>query len=531
MDAASQAVAQERLHELLRASTSVVEHLDLDAVLTAIVDAARSLAGARYGALGVIGRQDGLERFIHRGMPDDVVHELGHPPHGLGVLGAVIDERAPIRLEHLADDPRSVGFPAHHPPMDSFLGVPIRVRDAVYGNLYLTDAAAGAFTAEDEELVVALAATAGIAIENARLFAQARTREAWSAALADVLGALLDTTGDDALEIVVERVGPLLGARLTTIAVPLHGGRHLRVTAAHGEGADARRGRIHPARGSLEGRALESRQAAYVARPGAASSSQAPTQGPTVAIPLFSGDEPLGVLTIEREPGAPEFGETDLEMAFVFAGQAGVAIEVARGRDDRRRLDAAHRRGRVARDLHDHVIQRLYGAGLGLQSIAPDVAPDVIGEQLDTLDAAVREIRTIILSLAQGEGGGLRDRLLAMIAEASSDLEAPPRILFSGAIDVLVPAGLAGEIEALLRDAVTDAVAASAGQSPAREPLDIALTVDDVEVWLRLSGPGLTERLIDELRTRAAEIGGSVEAEAAASTITWRVPLTIRTTT
>ncbi|GAA2000369.1 GAF domain-containing protein [Microbacterium ulmi] len=516
MDGAN-AVAQDRLRDLLRATTSVVEHLDLEVVLTAVVDAARSLAGARYGALGVLGRDGGLERFIHRGLDVAAVHAIGHLPHGLGLLGAVIEERHPVRLEHVRDDPRSAGFPAHHPPMDSFLGVPIRVRDAVYGNLYLTDAAAGAFTEQDEELVVALAATAGIAIENARLYAQTRAREAWTAALADVLGALLDTTGEDALEIVVDRIGPLVGAQLVTLAVPLRDGTHLRVTSARGAGADAVRGRVYPTRGSLAGHALTSRRAAHVARlPEASLSDVSPAQGPTVALPLFSGEEPLGVLTVSRPADAPEFDDADFDMAFVFAGQAGVAIEVVRGRDDRRRLDGARRRVRIARDLHDHVIQRLYGAGLALQ--ASPATPNVVDEQVEALDAAIRELRTVILALGLEEptSGSLRERLISLVAEASDDRDAAPSLRFSGAVDILVPPDVADDIAVLTAKAL-----ATAG------PLDLVVSVDDAIV-VRVQGEEVGD-LASSAASSAASHGGTstVVGEDAASVLTWTVPLSI----
>lgn len=521
MDAANDAIAHERLHDLLRATTSVVEHLDLDIVLTTIVDTARSLTGARYGALGVLAPDgDGLARFVHRGLDDATARAIGELPHGRGVLGAVIEERHPLRLEHVSDDPRSAGFPAHHPPMDSFLGVPIRVRDAVYGNLYLTDAADGIFTQQDEDLVVALAATAGIAIENARLFARTRAREAWTAALADVLGALLDTTGEDALEIVVDRIGPLLGAHLVTLAVPLRNGTHLRVTSARGAGADRIDGRVSAAADSLAGRALSSRRAAHVAQlPAASLPDVSPAQGPTVALPLFSGDEALGVLTISRPPGAPEFDETDLEMAFVFAGQAGVAIEVVRGRDDRRRLDIARKRVRIARDLHDHVIQRLYGAGLALQTLESAESGPVVGEQIDQLDAAIRELRTVIVALGLEEptSAGLRDRLIGLVAEASREHAVAPALRFAGAVDILIPADVADDIAVL--------VSTTLAHAGADLPLDIAVSVDDV-IAVRIRG-ALSERLVSTAERLASAHGGAstLESRDAGSHLTWTVAL------
>ena len=263
-DADDAARAQRRLRDLLRATTTVVERLDLEVVLRRIVEAAMALVDARYGALGVIAPDgNGLERFIHVGVDPQTVAHIGHLPAGKGLLGAVIADHAPIRLEHLTADPRSVGFPAHHPDMDSFLGVPIRVGDQVYGNLYLTQGARAAFTADDEELVVALAATAGIAIENARLYDITRAREAWSATTADVMAAMLEATGEDVLEVIAEHVGSLIDVDLVAVVVP-HGDDEFRVTTVRGNSAGQWRGQVIPAAGTLASRALATRRAASV---------------------------------------------------------------------------------------------------------------------------------------------------------------------------------------------------------------------------------------------------------------------------
>lgn len=511
MDAASDTVAQDRHRDLLRATMSVVEHLDLEVVLRRIAEAARTLVGARYGALGVIGANGRLERFIHVGIDEETANEIGPLPRGDGLLGAVISDRRPIRLERIDDDPRSVGFPPHHPPMTSFLGVPVRGRSGVYGNLYLTEAPGGAFSAEDEELVTALATTAGIAVENARLFERVSTREAWTAALADVLAALLDTTGgDDALDVIVNRTGPLLGAQLVTLAVPLRD-THVRVTSARGTGAESVRGRIYPIAGTLAGHALRSRRAAHVAQVAEASLADVPPdEGPTVALPLYSGDEALGVLTISRPPGAPDFGETDLEMAFVFAAQAGVAIEVVRGRDDRRRLDIAASRGRMARDLHNHVIQRLYAAGLALQAYDRDAC---LSEQIDALDAAIHEIRTVILTLgAEETGGGVRDRMLAAVAEAAAQGAPAPRIRFRGAIDLFVPPAIADDLVAITRNAMVDA-----------DGLDLMLDVED-DVVLHMRGLSPDPAFVADAQARAETHGGEATS-LGSSALYWSVPL------
>lgn len=346
----------------------------------------------------------------------------------------MIAERSPIRLPHLADDPRSVGFPVHHPAMDSFLGVPIRVGDDVYGNLYLADTTRGPFTDDDQDLVVALAATAGIAIENARLYDAARAREVWSATTADVMAAMLEATGDDVLEIIAEHVGSLIDVDLVVVTVP-HADDALRVKTVHGSNAAPWRGRVIPAAGTLASRALATRRAASVDRHPPIFDGQ-PELGPTVAIPLFSGDEPLGVLTVSRRPHSPAFTDADLDMAFAFAGQAGVAIEVVRAREDRRRLEITRDRARIARDLHDHVIQRLFGAGLSLQAVSAtvdDEASAAIEQQIDAVDAAIKDIRTAIFALGsedRGRSRRARDRMLNVVSEMSTILPMSPRITF-----------------------------------------------------------------------------------------------------
>ncbi len=530
---AEAARAQRRLRDLLRAGTTIVERLDLEVVLRRIVEAAMSLVDARYGALGVIAADgSGLERFIHVGVDSSTVAHIGHLPTGKGLLGAVIAERSPIRLPHLAEDPRSVGFPAHHPAMDSFLGVPIRVGDEVYGNLYLADTTRGPFTADDQELVVALAATAGIAIENARLYDAARAREVWSATTADVMAAMLEATGDDVLEIIAEHVGSLIDVDLVVVAVP-HGLDELRITTARGPNAAPWRGRVMPAEGTLASRALATRRAASVDRQPPVFDGQ-PELGPTVAIPLFAGDEPLGVLTVSRRPHSPAFTEADLDMAFAFAGQAGVAIEVVRAREDRRRLEITRDRARIARDLHDHVIQRLFGAGLSLQAVSATVDPEAssaIEQQIDAVDAAIKDIRTAIFALGsedRGPGRQARDRMLSVVTEMSTSLPAAPRITFAGALDSLVGAALAEDLSAVLRECLMNvAKHADAGGVEVDVRIDdgvVTLVVEDDGRGIPPSAPrsglaNMTERarLRGGFCTISAREGGGTR-------VTWSVP-------
>ncbi|MET0828851.1 MAG: GAF domain-containing protein [Microbacterium sp.] len=484
--------SEQRLQDLLRASSSVVERLDLEVVLRRIVEAGMDLVGARYGALGVISHEGGLERFIHVGIDRTTADAIGHLPTGRGVLGAVITDREPIRLSHLADDPRSTGFPEHHPHMDSFLGVPVRVGDQVYGNLYLTERADGPFSADDEDLIVALAATAGIAIENARLYDIAKTRETWNATIADVMSAMLDVAGENVLDVLAERVAALIDAELVAVATP-HGEGELILSAVHGASAEQLRGRVYAAAGTLTARALATRQAVSVeGQPAAEKFEWQPGLGPTVAIPLFAGDEPLGVLTVSRQTNGASFTAADLEMAFAFAAQASIALEIVRGRDVRRRWETSRDRARIARDLHDHVIQKLFGAGLALQSvsaIADAPISTAIEAQIDLIDETIKDIRTIVFALGSGDRHGpkrLRDRLLDVASDVADSWPTPPRISFAGPLDSLVSADLADDLVAVLRELLTNVV-----KHAHANVVEVSVAIVDDQVGLTVEDDGV----------------------------------------
>lgn len=530
--------ADARLSDLLIASTSLVERLDLEVVLRRIVEAGMTLVGARYGALGVIGPDGGLERFIHVGIDAPSADRIGHLPVGRGVLGAVIAEREPIRLPRVGSDPRSVGFPAHHPVMESFLGVPVRVGEQVYGNLYLTEATRGAFSAADEELVVALAATAGIAIENARMYDAARTRELWNATIADVMSAMLDVDGSDVLEVIATRVAALIDAELVAVAVP-DGAEHLVLSTVHGLSAAQLRGHRYAAEGTLTGRALRTRQALSIeGEPAGTIFVGQPTLGPTVAIPLFATDEALGVLMISRAPAARSFTEADLEMAFAFATQASIALEIVRAREERKRAERTRDRARIARDLHDHVIQRLFGAGLSLQAVSATVhaeASGAIDDQIDVIDAAIKDIRSAIFALGSGDRHGtqrFRDRVLDVVAEVSDSWQTPVRVSFDGAVDNAIAGSLADDLVAVVRELLTN-VAKHADAENVR--LVVELVEDVVSLTVSDDGVGIPDGVVRSgltniverarLRGGSCEIVSSRQPGRSGAVVHWRAPL------
>ena len=276
-------VSQSRLHSLLRANQAVVEHLDVAIVLRRIVETAVELVGAEYGALGVLSPDGRLEQLVQVGMTSEQVAAIGHLPRGQGLVGALTDNRHPIRLRHLTDDPRSVGMPPGHPAMDSFLGVPIQVRGASYGNLYLTNQSSGEFSDEDEELVTALAATAGFAIDNARLFAETQRRQAWAMASAEVTAALLSTEQADPLGLLASRTLTLSGADLVCVVRRRRDAEHLVIETARGDGEAALEGTTFTAAGSIAASVMEARQPRLIDEADAAALPTTPERkaGPT----------------------------------------------------------------------------------------------------------------------------------------------------------------------------------------------------------------------------------------------------------
>ena len=416
---------QDRLRRLLRANGAIISELSLDGVLGRIVEAARELARAEYAALGVIGTDGSLERFIHVGMDDATVAAIGELPKGRGLLGALIAEPAPIRLVSIRDDVRSSGFPPEHPPMDSFLGVPIRSRNQVYGNLYLSNQVDGAFSAEDQELVLALAATAGIAIENARLFEASQRRQAWLEASADISAVLLAPQPTrDPLELIVQSMKRLADADVVTVVSHADEPGMLQVETAIGTGADQLRGQRYPADDSLVEVALKTGHGARADPVGASERyatdlRQAIDLGPVMAVPLSGSTGQQVALGLARIRGRPAFEPEDLEMAEAFAKHATVAIELGKARADQQRLAVLEDRDRIARDLHDHVIQRLFAAGLSLQSLAsgtdrPDHAQRLSRVVAD-LDETIRQVRSSIFELQSGPTTpGLRSAVLTV---------------------------------------------------------------------------------------------------------------------
>ena len=534
--------AEDRLGALLDATDLITSDLSLERMLRHIAEAACTVADARYAALGVIGHDGGLERFIHVGIDDETAARIGPLPQGKGLLGALIQDPRPIRLADLRDDPRSAGFPPHHPPMTSFLGVPIRVRGEVFGNLYLTESRHGAFTDEDESLVAALARAAATAISNARLYQEARVKQRWLSASIDIGSQLLASEGEDPLRMVARSAIDIADADLASVGVLTDDGEYIVVEVAIGERADDLLGRRFPLAGSLAARAVRDRSPLLVRSPEDLGDdvpvmTRLVEAGPIMVIPLLGADRVHGVLNIVRKRGAIAFSATDLDMAAGFANQASVALELASARSDQQRIALLEDRDRIARDLHDHVIQQLFAIGLSLQGLAALAGGDTrmaepLRARVDDIDRTIRQIRTSIFALRgplAGTASGLRSAVLAVAEELRPALGAPPGVTFDGAVDSLVEGDLADDVIACVREGLANA----AKYAEARHvTVDVAADRSDVTVRVADDGRGITAPApysgLRNLRTRAEVRGGTFEIRtpaAGGTELIWRAPL------
>ena len=523
----------------MEAKQAVLSELSLQPVLRRIVVSARELVGARYAALGVIGPDGDLEEFVHAGMDEETVASMAHLPTGRGLLGVLIDEPHPLRLDHIPQDPRRAGFPEHHPPMQSFLGVPLKVRDTIYGNLYLTEAATGAFTAEDEATIQALGVAAGIAIENARLYEDSRRRQQWAEAAAEITGVLLDPArGTDAVGLVADTVLRLAGADVVSVVVPEEDGARFRVQLARGDGASDLEGSVYPAERSVAARALRT---GYGIRVGSTSERErfafhqdrVMALGSVVAVPLHGSIGSHGVLVAARRRGRTAFDAVDLEMSESFAAQAAIALELAQARADQQRLEVLEDRERIARDLHDHVIQRLFAAGLSLEGTAGTLDADPaarIRVVADELDVTIRQIRTVIFQLqSSGAERSLRAAVLQVVSDVAPALGLVPDVAFRGPVDTTVGPAVVEDVVAVVREGLSNAARhASAGRvSLLVEARGSSLQVVVADDGLGPSGSGRRSGLAN-LERRALPYGGHCELvgrPAGGTELRWTIPL------
>jgi len=539
---------RDRMRGLLEAVVAIGSGLDLESMLRRIVETAVGLVDATYGALGVIGDDKRLTEFIPVGLSQDEISQIHHWPEGRGLLGLLIDDPRPLRLADIAAHPESSGFPDGHPPMRGFLGVPVRVRDEVFGNLYLTNKRdGGEFTEDDEAVLLALGAAAGVAIENARLYEAARRQQRWIQASAEVTTRLLSGSAPgEVLADVTRQALELSGADLAVLALPDDEGRRLRITYAQGDGAEATRGLVLPAGQSLSGRVLSSGEpvtsADFAADERAAQAARGAMSqiGPAVLFPLGAPGNVRGVLTVGRHHGAAPFPPAQADVVASFAAQAGVALELAATRADAERLSLYEDRDRIARDLHDLVIQRLYATGMSLEGTMPMITrPEVasrITNAVDAMDETIKDIRATIFALQARDTAGqpdLRGDIVALVEEMTGMLGFAPSLRLGAGLRAQVRPEVAEQVLAALREALSNAARhADASQVDVTVDVDrdgmLAMQVIDngtgIPADTRRSGlrnlARRAENLDGELRLEPADPG----AAAPGTRLEWRVP-------
>jgi signal transduction histidine kinase len=535
---------QARLRLLLDAVVTMAADLTLDGVLSRIVLIAGNLVDAKYAALGVldVGRERRLRTFIHHGMTEEQVVEIGDLPSGLGLLGLIIDQPEPLRLHDLTAHPASYGIPPGHPPMTSFLGVPVRIRDKVFGNLYLTEKAGGVdFTEQDETIVVALAAAAGVAIENARLYEEAAQRQQWLSATAEITGVLADRASQhDALQIVADRARSVACADVAWVAV---GREPDSLVLEVASGLEADRDALHAMdmSESLSARVVRSQTVLTVedlgAEPGAVDPASAlglPRLGPAIVVPLGSGRGVEGALTLAWLPEHASLADTvDQAMPASFAEQATIALQLARAREDQQRLVLFEDRDRIGRDLHDLVIQRLFAVGLGLESVARSSTDPKVTERLttavDDLDGTIKDIRRTIFALGSlADSTDLQAEVTRLVDRAAATLKFRPTLVIEGPLRTLVPPAVAPDLLAVLGESLSNASRHADASS-----VVVTVTVDNhVRVVVTDDGRGIAEDVresgLGNMRDRALKHGGTLTVTSSAgggTAVDWRVPL------
>lgn len=545
---------QDRLRGLLDAVISLAGDLSLDSVLQRIVTTASELVRARYGALGVlapatIGDSTGqrrLQEFVTYGITDEQRARIGDLPRGHGLLGLIIDDPRPVRLDSIGSHPRSYGFPPNHPPMGSFLGVPIRIRDRAFGNLYLTEKqGGGGFTVEDEQVVVALAAAAGVVIENARLYAETRRRQRWLQASAETTAALLGEVGwAQGRRLIAEQARHASEADLVAVLARRDDQEDLVIRAVAGSAAPEDLLGLTVAADKGLGAAILADVPRLLApdlavetqlAEGCGALLEAIPRGALIAQQLYSDGAVSGALVIGwKEPHYSLFAATDPALISSFAEQVDMAMQVAKAREDRAMLAVLADRDRIGRDLHDQVIQRLFAIGLALENVARLAAePELAGRltaAVDEIDATIREIRRTIFELGSGRGAlvDLRAELVQILDEQSVHLGFRPALLTDGPVDSAVPDEVRPHLLAVLRESLSNAARHARATEVAvslRVGADIELTVRDngvgADATMRTSGIG-------NMQDRARALNGSCDVvgiPGEGTTVSWVVPV------
>ncbi len=507
---------------LLEAVSAISSDLDLASVLTRIVEAATALTGARYGALGVLGNDGELVEFVTTGIDDRMRELIGDLPRGRGILGVIIEDPSGLRLTDLSAHPSSVGFPPNHPPMASFLGMPVRIRGTVFGNLYLTEkAGAGPFTQADESLVEELARTAGYVISNARSFALSERRRQWleaSAELAELLQPPVELS--TALHGIVSTARQVSRARAVALWSSLDSGYDT-MSVAPDDDVPRIHALLAAARGVID------------TGPGSPISTTVVEGVPLVVVPLRSHLAPVTALVAVAHPDSGLLDVQDRDLFAGFADQVALTLDRTQALADRQELAVISDRERIARDLHDIVIQRLFATGLQLQGVAGMVGQGAVTDRLDRavgeLDDTIKAIRGTIFELQDRRGDSLRAAIRSLVKEYVPVLGFTPVVRTSGPVDTLVPPELGSQLLAVLREAISN-VARHALADGAE--VDVVVAAERVELRVADDGVGLPAELnesgLRNARRRADDLGGTLDVTPVGdrgTVLVWRVPL------
>ncbi|MGZ4146532.1 MAG: GAF domain-containing protein [Actinomycetota bacterium] len=517
----------DRRDQLFEAALVLHSELSLPAVLQKIIEAATELTEARYGALGVI-EGDRLIEFVTTGMSDEERTAIGDPPTGHGILGVLIEDKGTLRLPDIEADPRAHGFPPHHPPMHTFLGTAIRARGEVFGNIYLTEKIGGGeFTDDDERIVEVLAAQAGVAIENARLYEESAQRERWLEASREIANAILSREElPVVLELIAEHARGLVGADLAAVHIPVPGTDQLVVEAASGIYADDLRAARFPIEGSISGEVVRRGRAVVVDDASSDPRAYQPIVqlghiGPGIFVPLSAAGQAYGTLAAANLPGTRRFPADAVRVLESFAAQAALALDAARAQAELQRLAILDDRERIAKELHDGVIQALFAVGMGLQGTAlmsgdEDLAGRIEGA-VGELDRVIRDLRNYIFGLRPGILADRQlDQALRQLGEEFQQRSGVVTIVEVDPNAASELSAIAGDVVQLVRESLSNigrhAEAATCRVSLYRQADNVVVEVDDdgtgFDPETARRGEGLTN-----LENRAVALGGSALIE------------------
>lgn len=519
---------RDRKDMLLEAGLTLASELSLPIVLQRIVDLAAQVTDARYGALGVIGDNGTLVEFVTTGISAKERRAIGALPTGRGVLGLLIHDPKPVRLSNIAEHPVSVGFPASHPPMHSFLGSPVQAMGRVFGNIYLAEKRnANEFSKDDEESLIVLATQAGVAIANASLYEEVRSREQWLNALRDITSRVLGGEEEaPLLESIAEHARQVAGADAATIVSVSDIPGELVVAAAVGARASEMRGQTLPAEGSISGAVMQNGQSLSIDDVSADPRAFQPIvrlgrHGPAVFVPLRVPGGAAGTLMVTRLKGSPSFDGRRVQLVETLADQASVAIEYGRAQTELRRLGLMEERERIAKELHDGIIQSLFAVGMGLQGTALMArSPDVTGRietAVDELDKVIRDLRNYIFGLRPGI---LADRQLDQALRVlGEEMQSRSGATVDVDLDAALAASLSGrsaEIIQLTREAFSNVArhsqATRASLRLARRGSDAVLLLEDNGVGFDTSSDSKGFGMAN-MRARAEGLGGTLDVK------------------